>query len=57
MNKETQLKSGYTHCACGGCFDTVVSNDMANPDFCEECDTHGCERGGTECANETVEDM
>ena len=34
--------SGYTHCACRDCFEIVVSNDMANPDFCDECIEAGC---------------
>ena len=35
--------SGYTHCACRDCFETLVSNDMANPDMCDDCEAHQCE--------------
>lgn len=35
--------SGYTQCACRDCFEIVVSNDMAHPDFCEGCREAGCE--------------
>lgn len=36
-------ESGYTHCACRDCFEIVVSDDMANPDFCDDCIEVGCE--------------
>ena len=35
--------SGYTHCACRDCFETTVSNDMASPDLCHDCEDAGCE--------------
>lgn len=41
-------KSGYTHCRCRDCFDVVVSDDMADPDFCADCEEAGCEEDG-EC--------
>jgi hypothetical protein len=31
------MSSGYTHCACRDCFEIVVSNDMAKPDYCDDC--------------------
>lgn len=34
--------SGYTHCRCRDCFETVVSNDMSKPDYCHECEEAGC---------------
>ena len=40
--------SGYTPCACRDCMDTVVSNDMGDPDMCSECEEAGCDRDG-EC--------
>lgn len=39
------MTSGYTHCACRDCFEPVVSNDMANPDYCEDCTEHQCDGG------------
>lgn len=36
------MASGYTHCKCRDCFETVVSNDMDNPDFCSGCEEAGC---------------
>ena len=37
------MSSGYTYCKCRDCFEIVVSNDMENPDFCDECEKAGCE--------------
>ncbi len=34
--------SGYTYCACRDCFETVVSTDVVNPDYCDECQEEGC---------------
>ena len=39
--------SGYTYCRCRDCFETVVSSDMSNPDYCDECQEAGC--CGGEC--------
>lgn len=35
--------SGYTHCACRDCSAIVVSDDVADPNFCAECIECGCE--------------
>lgn len=43
------MTSGYTHCACRDCFETVVSDDMTKPDFCQACEDAGCEHD-SECA-------
>jgi hypothetical protein len=40
--------SGYTHCACRDCFETVVSDDMDHPDMCDECIEAQC-IDGDEC--------
>ena len=48
--------SGYTHCACGGCFETVVSDDMDHPDLCDECTEAGCDSGSTECRVDEIDD-
>ena len=49
--------SGYTDCACGGCFETVVSNDVARPDLCDDCLEAGCEGPDSlECCAEGCED-
>lgn len=46
-------KSGYTHCACRDCFETAVSDDMANPDLCNDCEDAGCDADGeSECQGE-----
>ena len=37
------MSSGYTHCACRDCFETVVSDEESRPDFCDDCETAGCE--------------
>jgi len=45
-----EITSGYTHCGCRDCFETVVSNDMRRPALCGDCRKAGCERGAeTEC--------
>lgn len=36
------MSSGYTGCACRDCMETVVSNDMARPDYCDDCSDAGC---------------
>lgn len=36
------MSSGYTHCRCRDCFETVVSDDMSDPDYCDECKEAGC---------------
>ena len=38
------MASGYTHCACRDCFDTAISNDMADPELCSLCEDAGCTR-------------
>lgn len=47
------MGSGYTHCACGDCFDVTVSADMSEPELCAACDEAGCEPSApgdaTEC--------
>jgi hypothetical protein len=40
---EKKMNSGYTFCACRDCFETIISNDMSNPDFCDDCIKAGCE--------------
>lgn len=35
--------SGYTFCACRDCMDVTVSDDMAQPELCSECQDAGCE--------------
>lgn len=37
------MSSGYTHCACRDCFDTVVSSDDTKPELCSLCEEAGCE--------------
>ena len=39
--------SGYTHCACRDCMETVVSADVSRPEMCRECKDAGC--SGGEC--------
>lgn len=36
------MTSGYTQCKCRDCFEIVVSNDQAHPDFCDGCRKAGC---------------
>lgn len=46
------VTSGYTPCACRDCFDVAVSDDMADPDLCGDCEEAGCLKekdGGREC--------
>jgi len=31
-------QSGYTPCKCRDCMEIAVSNDMANPDYCNACE-------------------
>ena len=42
-------KSGFTACACRDCFDIAVSNDIAKPDLCGDCEEAGCEKNNGEC--------
>lgn len=35
------MTSGYTQCPCCG-YDTV-SSDMAEPEFCSDCEEYGCD--------------
>jgi len=37
--------SGYTHCACRDCFETVISADTC-PALCRECEESGCDADG-----------
>jgi len=51
---KTATESGYTYCGCRDCLETVVSDDMANPDLCDDCAAAGCSLGnedGGECCN------
>jgi len=42
--------SGYTDCACRDCFEIAISDDMAHPDLCNECEEAGCDpEGESEC--------
>ncbi len=43
------MTSGYTNCKCRDCFETAVSDDMAEPDFCNDCEDAGCPGGEAEC--------
>lgn len=46
-------ESGYTDCACRDCFEIAVSDDMAKPDLCNECEEAGCDADGkSECCVE-----
>ena len=36
------MTSGYTQCKCRDYFKIVVSDDMGNPDFCDDCKKAGC---------------
>ena len=38
--------SGYTFCACAGCFDETVSSDVNEPELCELCAEAGCSADG-----------
>ena len=55
------MASGYTYCACPECFEIVVSNDISNPDYCDECIEAGCpedegmDRFPTECRKISAE--
>lgn len=44
----SNVKSGYTECACPDCMEIAVSNDMAHPDMCSDCKDAGC-TGEGEC--------
>lgn len=49
------MGSGYTHCACRDCFEVVMSNDMANPDLCDNCSEAGCEPDSECCVEPELE--
>ena len=43
-------QSGYTACACRDCFDVAISDDMAHPELCGDCEDAGCDADGeSEC--------
>jgi hypothetical protein len=35
-------QSGYTHCACRDCMETIVAKNMARPELCDDCNAAGC---------------
>ena len=43
--------SQYTHCACRGCFEIVVSSNDEDegPTLCDICEGAGCEAEDGEC--------
>jgi hypothetical protein len=43
-------ESGYSDCACRDCFEIAISDDIAHPDLCWECEEAGCSaEGDAEC--------
>jgi hypothetical protein len=47
------MASGYTDCACRGCFDIAISSDMRVPELCGDCENAGCDRSGdSECCRD-----
>jgi hypothetical protein len=49
-------ESGYTHCACRDCMNEVVSDDMAHPDLCSDCEEAGCEPDSECCVEPELEE-
>lgn len=41
-------ESGYSDCACRDCFDIAISDDIAQPDLCGDCEEAGCDAEGEE---------
>lgn len=41
------LTSGYTPCACNGCFDWTLSSDTAEPELCLACSDADCDLHGS----------
>jgi hypothetical protein len=56
MSSERPM-SGYTHCACRDCMETVMSDDMAHPDLCSDCEEAGCEPDSECCVEPELEEM
>lgn len=48
------MASGYTACKCRDCMEIAVSNDVLDPDYCNECEgVCGSENStSTECQAE-----
>jgi len=42
MGSERETRSGYTHCRSRDCMEIVVSDNMASPDYCDDCRKAGC---------------
>lgn len=40
------MSSGYMHCSCGGCFETIVGE---TGDLCHGCEKAGCSATSTDC--------
>lgn len=50
------MMSGYAHCACRDCFETIVAKNPARPELCDDCNAAGCgdpdAAGWPECQRE-----
>lgn len=42
-------EEGYSRCRCRDCMEIAISNDIAHPDFCWECEEAGCTGEGDCC--------
>jgi hypothetical protein len=51
------MASGYKHCDCGGCFETIVG-DTDGVELCDDCEEAGCDpfEEGTACRQNDVEE-
>ena len=52
MKAKPMPQSGYTSCACPGCFEIAVSDDVTSPDLCNQCEDT-CD-GESSCEKETT---
>ena len=46
------IQSGYTPCKCRDCMEIAISNDMANPDYCNACEGICGPESSSECQAE-----
>lgn len=48
-NTNTNITTGYCNCDCRDCFEIAIGSDTNTPNFCNDCESAGCELD-TECA-------
>lgn len=47
------LLSGYTSCKCAECFEISISNDAGEAQYCNQCESWGCDESGCQVEIDT----